>query len=52
MVFDPKTWADGELITAADLNRLEQGIDATDTAQALAAADLAAATAAYAQEVA
>ena len=30
MVFDPKTWADGELITAADLNRVEQAVDAVD----------------------
>lgn len=26
MVYTPKTWADGELITAEDLNRVEQGI--------------------------
>lgn len=30
MVFDLKTWADGELITAADLNRVEQAVDAVD----------------------
>lgn len=30
MAFDPKTWADGELITAEDLNRLEQAVDAVD----------------------
>ena len=30
MVFDPKTWADGELITAGDLNRVEQAVDAVD----------------------
>lgn len=30
MVFDPKTWADGELITAADLNRVEQAVDVVD----------------------
>lgn len=32
MVYTPKTWADGELITAEDLNRIEQGVDATDAA--------------------
>lgn len=32
MVYDPKTWATGELITAEDLNRLEQAVDATDAA--------------------
>ena len=30
MVFDPKTWADGELITAADLNRVEQAVGTVD----------------------
>lgn len=59
MVFDPKTWADGELITAADLNRVEQALGAhTHTAdsitdlQAAMDADAAAAAAAYEQEVA
>lgn len=44
MVYDPKTWATGELITAEDLNRLEQAVDATDAAQALTAEQLAALT--------
>lgn len=32
MASDPKVWVTGELITAEDLNRLEQAIDAADTA--------------------
>lgn len=29
MAYDQKTWADGELVTAEDLNRIEQGLQAT-----------------------
>ena len=32
MASDPKVWLTGELITAEDLNRLEQAVDATDAA--------------------
>ena len=38
MAFDPKTWANGELITAEDLNRIELAVDAVDAkAEATAA---------------
>ncbi|WP_087485564.1 hypothetical protein [Brachybacterium massiliense] len=30
MTYTPRSWADGELVTAEDLNRIEQGIEATD----------------------
>lgn len=29
MAYDPRTWADGELVTAEDLNRVEQGLSVT-----------------------
>lgn len=31
MPYTPRSWADGELVTAEDLNRLEQGLAATTT---------------------
>lgn len=38
MAYTPRTWADGELVTAEDLNRIEQGVtDATGLAARLAA---------------
>lgn len=38
MAFESRQWADGELVTAEDLNRVEQGLQATsEMAEATAA---------------